>query len=74
MKSVACLLTTRSNGLHIVISFCLGLSFVGLWLHQGWGLIISSLAWVSILMTYGYWHLVTVKYLNELRNNHGHNR
>jgi hypothetical protein len=57
------------NGFHIVISFCLGLSFVGLWLRRGWGLIISSLALVPILVTYGYWHFMTVKYLSELRNN-----
>lgn len=29
------------DGLHIVISFCLGLSVVGLWLRRGWGLILS---------------------------------
>ena len=57
------------NGLHIVISFCLGLSFAGLWLRRGWGLILSLLALFSVVATYGYWHFMTVKYLSELLNN-----
>lgn len=57
------------NGLHIVISFCLGLSFVGLWLRRRWALIISMLALISVLGTYAYWHLMTVKYLSELVSN-----
>ncbi len=57
------------DGLHIVISFCLGVCVVGLWFRRGWGLIISSLALVSILVTYGYWHFKTIKYLSELGNN-----
>jgi len=57
------------DGLHIVISFCLGLSVVGLWLRRGWGLILSLLAFFSVVATYIYWHFMTVKYLSELLNN-----
>lgn len=57
------------NGFHILISFCLSLSFVGLWLRRGWGSIISLLALISVLATYGYWHFITAKYLSELQNN-----
>lgn len=58
------------DGLHTVISFFLIFSFVGLWLRRDWGRIISSLALVSVLVTYGYWHYMTVKYLSELQGNY----
>ena len=57
------------NGLHTVISFFLILSSVGLWIRRDWGHIVSSLALVSVLVTYGYWHSMTVKYLSELQGN-----
>ncbi|MGH9904403.1 MAG: hypothetical protein ACRD8U_02335 [Pyrinomonadaceae bacterium] len=57
------------SGFHIVISFCLGVCVVGLWLRRGWGLIVSSVSLVSVLVTYGYWHFRTVEYLSDLRDN-----
>jgi hypothetical protein len=55
-------------GLHIAISFCLTVCAAGLWLRRVWGLVISMLALLSVLVTYGYWHFTTVKYLRELQN------
>jgi hypothetical protein len=55
------------DGLHTVISVFLVLSFVGLWLRRNWALFMSSLAFVSVLVIYGYWHCMTVKYLSELQ-------
>ena len=57
------------DGLHIVITFCLGLCFVGLWSRRTWGLVISLVALAVLVATYGRWRLMTVKYLSELRNN-----
>jgi len=56
-------------GYHSVISFCLSVCVVGLWVRRGWGLFISALALISALATYGYWYFRTVNYLNELQNN-----
>lgn len=56
------------DGLHIVISFCLGVCVVGLWLRRSWCLFISSVGLVGVLVTYGYWHFWTVEYLRELRD------
>lgn len=56
-------------GYHGVISFCLGICVVGLWVRRAWGLFISALALISALATYGYWYFRTVNYLNELQNN-----
>jgi hypothetical protein len=57
------------TGFHIVISFSLAVSAVGLWLGRVRGLIISTLALVSVLVAYGYWYFQTLNYLSELRNN-----
>lgn len=56
-------------GLHTVISICLGVCTVGLWIRRAWGLIISALALISVVATYCYWYFMTIKYLRELRNN-----
>ena len=56
------------DGLHIVISFCLGLCVVGLWSRKRWGLIIAFLALASVIATYARWYRTTVKYLSELQN------
>ncbi len=56
------------NGLHILISIGLVVCTIGLWSRRIIGLVISSLALVSVLATYGYWHFRTVKYLSEFRN------
>jgi hypothetical protein len=58
------------DALHTVISVFLVLSFVGLWLRRNWACVMSSLALVSVLLTYGYWHRMTVKYLSELQPNY----
>ena len=57
------------TGLHTVISFGLCVSAVGLWVRRTWGLVISTIAVLSVLATYGYWYFMTFKYLSELRNN-----
>ncbi len=56
------------NGLHTLISIGLVVCIIGLWSRRIIGLVISSLALVSVLATYGYWHFRTVKYLSEFRN------
>ena len=57
------------DGLHIVISLCLCLCVIGLLSRRIWGLILSLLTLVSILVTYTYWHIITVKYLSDLQYN-----
>lgn len=59
------------NGLHIVISFCLGVCAIGLWSRRVWGLIISSLALISVFATFCYWRFITLKYVHELQDDFG---
>ena len=56
------------DGFHIVISFSLAVSVIGLCSRRFWGLIISMLGLLGVLMTYGYWHFWTIEYLSELHN------
>ena len=57
------------EGLRILISAGLGICVLGLWLRSAFGPVISSLALVSVLAIYGYWYVLTVRYLGDLENN-----
>lgn len=57
------------EGLHILISASLAICVLGLWLRSACGPVISSFALVSVLAIYGYWYVLTVRYLSELETN-----
>lgn len=57
------------EGFHILISFFLGVCVLGMWFRRAWSLIISSLGLVSILVIYGYWRFISLRYLSELESN-----
>jgi hypothetical protein len=55
------------NGFHGLITLCLVLCAIGLWLRKPTGFFISSTALVVVILIYGYWHGQTVKYLSEFQ-------